>query len=71
MVQYIKDYNLTSKKSHRKDNICFDILIAIENGDIKETKPSNLEEFITNDNEQNATPLALDLIKKMLTLDFV
>lgn len=56
MVQYIKDYNLTARKSHRRDNICFDILIAIENGDIKETKPSNLEEYITKDNEKNATP---------------
>ena len=56
MVQYIKDYNLTARKSHRRDNICFDILIAIENGDIKETKPSSMEEYITKDNEKNATP---------------
>ena len=36
IVSYIKEYRLTEKRGHKKDNICFDILIAFENGDINE-----------------------------------
>jgi hypothetical protein len=71
VVKYIKEYKLTEKKGHKKENICFDLLIAFENGDIKEEKPSDLSEFVTKDNESKATWEALDLIKKMLALDFV
>ena len=46
------------------------MLIAFENGDIKEEKPSDLSEFVTELNKGKATWEALDLIKKMLTLDF-
>ena len=28
VVEYIKEYKLTERRSHKKDNICFDILIA-------------------------------------------
>lgn len=70
IVQYIKEYRLTEKKGHKKDNICFDILVAFENKDIKEEGPSSFEEFVTKENKEKATWEALDLIKKLLTLDF-
>ncbi len=70
VVKYIKENKLTEKKGHRKENICFDLLIAFENGDIKEEKPSDLSEFINEGNKAKATWEALDLIKKMLILDF-
>lgn len=34
VVNFIKNNKLSEKKGHKKDNICFDILIAFENGDI-------------------------------------
>jgi len=34
VVTFIKNNKLSEKKGHKKDNICFDILIAFENGDI-------------------------------------
>jgi hypothetical protein len=71
VIDYIKEYKLTERRSHKKDNICFDILIAFENGDIKGESPSNLEEFINKANADNATVEALDLIKKLLQLDYV
>ena len=70
VVKYIKENKLTEKKGHKKENICFDLLIAFENGDIKEEKASTLEEYINKGNEAKASWEALDLIKKMLTLDF-
>ena len=45
-------------------------MIAFENGDIKEEKPSDFKEFINENNEGKVTWEALDLIKKMLVLDF-
>ncbi len=35
VVQYIKDYKLTERRGHRKEDICFDIIVAFENGDIR------------------------------------
>ena len=55
IVDYIKEFKLSERRGHKKDNICFDILIAFENGDIKLEKPSTYEEFITPQNEANAT----------------
>lgn len=70
VVKYIKENKLTERRGHRKENICFDLLIAFENGDIKEEKPSDLSEFINEGNKAKASWEALDLIKKMLTLDY-
>lgn len=28
IVDYIKEYRLTERRGHRKDNICFDIIVA-------------------------------------------
>ena len=71
VVNYIKEYKLSERRSHRRDNICFDIIVAFENGDIKDDPASNYEEFITKNNKDNATPEALDLIKNLLKLDYV
>jgi hypothetical protein len=71
VVDYIKEYKLTERRSHKKDNICFDILIAFENGDIKPEAPSNLSEFINGNNAPNASDLALDLLRHLLVLDYV
>ena len=35
VVNYIKEYKLSERRGHKKDNICFDIIVAFENGDIK------------------------------------
>lgn len=71
LVDYIKDYKLTERGNHQHDNICFDLVRAYHNQEIREEKKSTLEEFITPKNEQNATWEALDLILKLLSLDFV
>lgn len=55
IVDYIKEFKLSERRGHKKDNICFDILIAFENGDIKAESPSEFEEFITPHNEASAT----------------
>jgi casein kinase II subunit alpha len=55
VVKYIKENKLTEKSGHKKENICFDLLIAFENGDIKEEKPSDLSEFINEGNKGKAT----------------
>ena len=70
-VEYIKSYKLAERKGHNRENICFDILVAHENGDIAVEKPSNLDQFKNNHNEQNCTWEALDLLEKLLALDFV
>ena len=71
VVNYIKEYKLSERKGHRRDNICFDIIVAFENGDIKDEPASNYEEFINKGNKNNATAEALDLIKHLLKLDYV
>ena len=43
VVNYIRDYHLSERKGHRRDNICFDIIVAFENGDIKDEPASNYE----------------------------
>lgn len=40
VVEYIKLNKLTERRGHRRDNICFDILVAFENGDIRAEEPS-------------------------------
>lgn len=69
-MKYIKENKLTEKKGHKKENICFDLLIAFENGDIKEEKPSDFSEFTNENNKGKVTWEALDLLKRMLALDF-
>ena len=71
VVNYIKEYKLSERRGHKKDNICFDIIVAFENGDIKTEEPSNYEEFINKNNKDNATKEAMDLLKNLLKLDFV
>ena len=71
MVSYIKQYNLASREGHNRENICFDIIVAHQNGDIAVEKASDFEEFVNPKNKENCTWEALDLIKKLLTLDFV
>ena len=56
---------------HTKENICFDLMIAHQNGDIAVETPSKFTEFENGHNKQNCTPEAIDLIKKLLELDFV
>jgi hypothetical protein len=46
-------------------------LIAFENGDIKEEKPTDFQEYINPSNELKATWEAIDLLQKMLVLDYV
>jgi len=41
VVNYIKEYKLSERRGHRKENICFDIIVAFENGDIKAESPSD------------------------------
>ena len=41
VVTYIKEYKLSERRGHKKDNICFDIIVAFENGDIKAEEASN------------------------------
>ena len=55
VVNYIKEYKLSERRGHRKENICFDIIVAFENGDIKADSPSDYEEFVNKNNEANAT----------------
>lgn len=43
VVNYIKEYKLSERRGHRKENICFDIIVAFENGDIKAENPSDYE----------------------------
>jgi hypothetical protein len=70
-VDYIKEFKLSERKGHKKDNICFDIIVAFENGDIKTEAPSDYSEFINAHNQGNVTFEALDLLKKLLTIDYV
>lgn len=55
VVTYIKENKLSERRGHRRDNICFDILLAFENGDIKAEEPSDYSEFVNNSNQENAT----------------
>ena len=71
VVAYIKDYKLSERRGHKKDNICFDIIVAFENGDIKAEEPSDYKEFINKTNDSNATVEVLSLIKSLLKLDYV
>lgn len=50
VVQYIKEYKLTERRGHKRENICFDIIVAFENGDIKADPPSTFEEFVNKTN---------------------
>lgn len=34
VVNYIKQYKLTERKGHSKENICFDLMVAHQNGDM-------------------------------------
>jgi hypothetical protein len=68
MIDYIQQYRLSER---RHNNICSDIIMAFKNGDIKEEKPSTLQEFVTAQNKDNATSEALNLILRLLTLDYV
>lgn len=71
VVDYIKEHKLHERKGHKKENICFDIIVAFENGDIKDDPPSDYTEFITPRNRLNATHEAIHLIKLLLTIDYV
>jgi len=55
VVTYIKENKLSERRGHRRDNICFDILLAFENGDIKAEEPSDYSEFVNKTNQDNAT----------------
>lgn len=68
MIDYIQQYRLSER---RHNNICSDIIMAFKNGDIKEEKPSTLQEYITPQNKDNAASEALNLILRLLTLDYV
>ncbi len=46
---------MAERKGHKKDNICFDILVANENGDIGSNPPSDFSEFINDHNKENVT----------------
>lgn len=71
VVKYIKDYKLAERKGHTKENICFDLMVAHQNGDMAVDQASNFQEFENEHNKQNCTWEAIDLIKKLLELDFV
>lgn len=45
--------------------------MAFENGDIKTEAPSNYSEFVNAHNQANATKEAIDLIKRLLAIDYV
>lgn len=34
VVKYIKEYKLAERKGHTKENICFDLMVAHQNGDM-------------------------------------
>lgn len=55
VVNFIKANKLSEKKGHKKDNICFDILVAFENGDIAAEDPADFEQFVTPSNEGNCS----------------
>jgi hypothetical protein len=68
MIDYIQQYKLSER---RHNTICSDIIMAFKNGDIKEEKPSTLQEFINPHNQENATSEAIDLILQLLVIDYV
>ena len=41
VVNFIKENKLSERMGHRKENICFDILVAFENGDIAAEEPAD------------------------------
>lgn len=55
VVNFIKVNKLSEKKGHKKDNICFDILVAFENGDIAAEDPAEFDQFCTPANDKNCT----------------
>ena len=71
VVNFIKMNKLSEKKGHKKDNICFDILVAFQNGDIAAEDPAEFDQFCTPANEDNCTWESLDMIKRLLVLDWV
>lgn len=50
VVSFIKTNKLSEKRGHKKENICFDILVAYENGDIAAEEPADLGQFKTPGN---------------------
>lgn len=71
VVKYIKEYKLAERKGHTKENICFDLMVAHQNGDMTVDQASTFSEFENEHNKQNCTWEAIDLIQKLLELDFV
>jgi|LakMenE18May11ns_1017448.scaffolds.fasta_scaffold9351082_1 hypothetical protein len=71
IVDYIKEFKLSERRSHKKDNICLDIIMAYESGDIKPEPASDFSEFINPSNEANITAEVIDLLRRLLTVDFV
>ena len=70
-VDYIKEFKLSERKGTKKEYICHDIIEAFQNGDIKVTPPTDFSEYIDAHTKENATPEAIDLIKRLLTIDYV
>ena len=67
MIEYIKQNRLFER---RNNHICTDLIIASQNGDIKEEKPMEFKDLINDQNKHTAVPEAIDLVKKLLVVDF-
>ncbi len=70
-MQYMEKYKLVAKKSHKLDNICLDIFMAYNNGDIQVNAPKSLIEFKNPSNADNVTEEATQFLEKILVLDYV
>jgi hypothetical protein len=71
VVAYIKQYKLTERQGHAKENICLDIIMAHKGGDMAIDEPSTFKEFQNDSNKDNLTADAIDLLQKLLRLDYV
>jgi casein kinase II subunit alpha len=71
VVAYIKQYKLTERKGHAKENICLDIIMAHKGGDMAIDEPSTFKEFVNDKNKDSCTAEVIDLLQKLLHLDYV
>ena len=66
MINYIRQHRLFERKGN---HICADLIIASQNGDIREEQPTKLADLATEANKHKATPEALDLLGSLLAVD--
>ena len=67
MINYIRQNRLFERKGN---HICADLIIASQNGDIREEQPTKLSDLVNESNKHNATSEAISLVSQLLTIDF-